>query len=57
VDGLTVPGALRDVSFDLRRGEIVGVTGLLGSGRTELALALFGMLPITTATSRSTESW
>jgi simple sugar transport system ATP-binding protein len=42
-----VPGALRDVSFDLRRGEIVGVTGLLGSGRTELALALFGMLPIT----------
>jgi simple sugar transport system ATP-binding protein len=46
VDGLTVPGALQDVSFELRRGEIVGVTGLLGSGRTELALALFGMLPI-----------
>jgi simple sugar transport system ATP-binding protein len=47
VEGLTAPGALQDVSFELRRGEIVGVTGLLGSGRTELALALFGMLPIT----------
>ncbi|MCB0045635.1 MAG: sugar ABC transporter ATP-binding protein [Caldilineaceae bacterium] len=37
---------LNDVSFDLYKGEIVGVTGLLGSGRTELALALFGMLPL-----------
>ncbi|MCF0133964.1 MAG: sugar ABC transporter ATP-binding protein [Blautia sp.] len=33
----------RDVSFDLRKGEILGITGLLGSGRTELALALFGL--------------
>lgn len=33
----------KDVSFDLRKGEILGVTGLLGSGRTELALALFGL--------------
>ena len=33
----------KNVSFDLRKGEILGVTGLLGSGRTELALALFGM--------------
>lgn len=47
VENLTVPGALYNVSFEMRRGEIVGVTGLLGSGRTELALALFGMLPIT----------
>jgi simple sugar transport system ATP-binding protein len=47
VEHLTVIGALRDIVFELRRGEIVGVTGLLGSGRTELALALFGMLPIT----------
>ena len=34
---------LKDVSFDLRKGEILGITGLLGSGRTELALALFGL--------------
>ncbi len=32
-----------DVSFTLQRGEILGITGLLGSGRTELALSLFGM--------------
>ena len=45
VDNLTVPGELEDVSFDVLPGEIVGVSGLLGSGRTELALALFGMRP------------
>jgi simple sugar transport system ATP-binding protein len=43
VKNLTLPGAFEDVSFQLRRGEIVGVTGLLDSGRTELALALFGL--------------
>lgn len=32
------------VSFDLHAGEILGVAGQLGSGRTELSLALFGML-------------
>jgi simple sugar transport system ATP-binding protein len=32
-----------DVSFDLKRGEILGITGLIGSGRTELALSLFGL--------------
>lgn len=45
VDGLTVPGELQDVSLRLMPGEIVGISGLLGSGRTELALALFGMRP------------
>ncbi len=43
--GLTVPGAVEDVSLRLMPGEIVGLGGLLGSGRTELALALFGMKP------------
>jgi len=38
-------GRFKDVSFDLYNQEIVGVTGLLGSGRTELALALFGINP------------
>lgn len=35
----------KDISFSLQAGEILGVTGLLGSGRSELALALFGMFP------------
>ena len=43
VKNLTLPGSFEDVSFELRRGEIVGVTGLLDSGRTELALSLFGL--------------
>jgi simple sugar transport system ATP-binding protein len=45
VRGLTVPGRLHGIDLTLRPGEIVGVSGLLGSGRTDLALALFGMLP------------
>ncbi len=40
---LSRAGEYEDVSFTLRRGEILGITGLLGSGRTELALSLFGM--------------
>ncbi len=43
VGNLTRAGEYEDVSFDVRAGEIVGLTGLLGSGRTELALSLFGM--------------
>ena len=39
-----------DVSFMIRRGEIVGLTGRLGSGRTELALSLFGMAPASAGT-------
>ncbi len=42
---LSKRGNFRDVSFDLYAGEIVGLTGLIGSGRTELALALFGISP------------
>ena len=40
VKDLTVPGAFEDVSFDLKPGQILGITGLLDSGRTELSLAL-----------------
>ena len=43
VDHLSWKGRFHDVSFALRKGEILGITGLLGSGRTELALALFGL--------------
>ncbi len=45
VRGLTVPGKCEDLSLAIRPGEIVGLSGLLGSGRTDLALALFGMVP------------
>jgi simple sugar transport system ATP-binding protein len=44
VKGLALKNKYRDVSFELRRGEILGITGLLGSGRTELALSLFGVM-------------
>jgi len=43
VRNLSKRGYFKDVSFKLYPGEIVGLTGLLGSGRTELALALFGV--------------
>lgn len=43
VRGLSRPGEFEDVSFTARRGETLGITGLLGAGRTELALTLFGM--------------
>jgi simple sugar transport system ATP-binding protein len=43
VRGLTRTGEYEDVSFLVRRGEVVGLTGLLGAGRTELGLSLFGM--------------
>lgn len=43
VKNLSQKGGFKDVSFELYAGEILGVTGLLGSGRTELADALFGL--------------
>lgn len=46
VRGLTREPWYRDVSFELRRGEIVGLAGLMGAGRSETALGLFGSPPI-----------
>ncbi|GAA3799954.1 sugar ABC transporter ATP-binding protein [Amycolatopsis tucumanensis] len=42
VDGLRTRDLLKDVSFDLRQGEILGFAGLMGAGRTEVARALVG---------------
>jgi ABC-type sugar transport system ATPase subunit len=42
VEGLSRPPVLHDVGFSLRRGEILGLGGLMGAGRTELARAIFG---------------
>jgi ABC-type sugar transport system ATPase subunit len=46
VEHLTCAGKLDDVSLTLRAGEIVGMAGLIGAGRTELCRAIFGLDPI-----------
>ncbi len=43
VAGVSQPGVVRQVSFQLRRGEILGLSGLMGAGRSELARILFGL--------------
>jgi simple sugar transport system ATP-binding protein len=43
VKNLNRKGHYRDISFSIKRGDILGITGLIGSGRTELALSLFGL--------------
>ncbi|MBN1838351.1 MAG: sugar ABC transporter ATP-binding protein, partial [Spirochaetales bacterium] len=45
VEGLSKKGTFRDVSFSLKAGEILGLYGLVGAGRTEVAKAIFGMQP------------
>src|SRR5690606_7022765 len=50
VRGLTTKDLLKDVSFELREGEILGFAGLMGAGRTEVARALVGADPIESGT-------
>lgn len=45
VEGLTREGLFHDVSFDVRAGEVLGVAGLMGAGRTEIMRAIFGCIP------------
>ena len=46
VEGLGVAGVFEGVSFDLRRGEVLAMAGLIGARRTDVALALFGILKV-----------
>src|SRR5690606_5108628 len=48
--GLNRAGRFTDVSFTLKRGEILGFAGLMGAGRTEVARAIFGADPLDTGT-------
>ena len=45
VEGLTRHGYFKDISFSVRAGEIFGIAGLIGAGRTEVMEALFGVTP------------
>jgi simple sugar transport system ATP-binding protein len=50
VSGLTKKNNFADITFTLDKGEVLGIIGLLGSGRTELASALFGIAPADSGT-------
>jgi len=52
VEQLTREPAYRNISFTLRRGEVLGLAGLMGAGRTEVVSALYGLQPATGGTIR-----
>ncbi|MFL6662933.1 MAG: sugar ABC transporter ATP-binding protein [Rhizobacter sp.] len=52
VQGLSRHGVFEDIGFEVRRGEILGFAGLMGSGRTEVARAVFGADPVDAGTVR-----
>jgi len=50
VEGLTKKGMFEDISFELHQGEILGLAGLMGAGRTGVAQAIFGVAPADSGT-------
>ncbi len=50
VKGLALNGIFKDVSFDVRAGEILGIAGLVGSGRSNIAETIFGVTPASAGT-------
>ena len=52
VEGLSRKGVFEDVSFSVRKGEVLGIAGMLGAGRTELLRAIFGADPLDSGTIR-----
>ena len=52
LENLGLTGHFRNISFSVYPGEVLGITGLLGSGRTELAKAIFGLMPADSGTIR-----
>lgn len=46
VKNISSKGLFKNVSFDLKVGEVLGISGLMGSGRTEVVSSIFGLLPI-----------
>ena len=50
VEHLSLTGIFEDINFELHKGEILGMAGLVGAGRTDVARAIFGVVPPTSGT-------
>jgi len=53
VEHLSCAGIFEDISFEIHKGEILGMAGLVGAGRTDVARAIFGVVPPTAGTGHS----
>jgi rhamnose transport system ATP-binding protein len=57
VENLTQAGIFEDISFEVRKGEILGMAGLVGAGRTDVARAIFGVTPPTSGRIQVEGRW